>query len=134
MSPPTRGFAKAEFGARTQRAQAKMAEKGLAALLLTTEPEVRYYTGFLTRFWESPTRPWFVVVPPIGDPIAVIPSIGAHLMGHTWIKDIRTWQAPDYDDDGIKLLAQTLREVTPLRGKIGLADEMESHVQMPLAS
>ncbi len=134
MSPPIRGFAKAEFAARTQRAQAKMAENGLAALLLTTEPEVRYYTGFLTRFWESPTRPWFVVVPPVGDPIAVIPSIGAHLMGQTWITDIRTWQAPDYDDDGISLLAQTLRGVTPLGGKIGLADEMESHVHMPLAS
>jgi Xaa-Pro aminopeptidase len=134
MSPPTRGFATAEFAARTQRAQAKMAEKGLAALLLTTEPEVRYYTGFLTRFWESPTRPWFVVIPPLGDPIAVIPSIGAHLMGQTWIKDIRTWQAPDYDDDGISLLAQTLREITPLSGNIALADEMESHVHMPLAS
>ena len=51
MTPPIRGFAKSEFGARTQRAQAKMAKKGLTALLLTTEPEVRYYTGFLTRLW-----------------------------------------------------------------------------------
>ena len=134
MSSPVRGFSKTEFFMRTQLAQIKMAEKGLAALLLTTEPEVRYYTGFLTRFWESPTRPWFVVVPAIGDPIAVIPSIGAHLMGQTWIKDIRTWQAPDYDNDGITLLGQTLREVTPSNGKIGLADEMESHVHMPLAS
>ncbi|MFQ3182976.1 MAG: Xaa-Pro aminopeptidase [Octadecabacter sp.] len=134
MLAPIRGFARAEFFMRTQLAQIKMAEKGLAALLLTTEPEVRYYTGFLTRFWESPTRPWFVVVPAIGDPIAVIPSIGAHLMGQTWIKDIRTWQAPNYDNDGITLLGQTLREVTPANGKIGLADEMESHVHMPLAS
>ncbi|MDE0969170.1 MAG: Xaa-Pro peptidase family protein [Octadecabacter sp.] len=134
MLAPVRGFAKAEYYMRTQLAQTKMAKRGLSALLLTTEPEVRYYTGFLTRFWESPTRPWFVVVPAIGAPIAIIPSIGAHLMGQTWIKDIRTWQAPDYDNDGITLLAQTLREVTPSNGKIGLADEMESHVHMPLAS
>lgn len=134
MSPPIRGFATAEFTMRTLHAQAKMAHKGLAALLLTTEPEVRYYTGFLTRFWESPTRPWFIVIPAVGDPIAVIPSIGAHLMGQTWITDIRTWQAPDYDDDGIGLLAQTLRDITPSNGKIGIAHEMESHVRMPLAS
>lgn len=129
-----RGFPEAEFRARTRRAQTLMAEAGLAALLLTTEPEVRYYTGFLTRFWESPTRPWFVVVPVSGDPIAVIPSIGAHLMGQTWIADSRTWAAPDYDDDGVRLLAATLCEVTPGGARIGIADQMESHLRMPLAS
>ena len=41
---------------------------------------------------------WF---PLEGQPIAVIPSIGAHLMGQTWVNDIRTWQAPDYHDDGV---------------------------------
>ncbi|GAB5446544.1 M24 family metallopeptidase [Gymnodinialimonas sp.] len=132
MTPP-RGFPDTEFRARVARAQGLMANVGLGALLLTTEPEVRYYTGFLTRFWESPTRPWFVVLPAAGDPIAVIPSIGAHLMGQTWIDDIRTWQAPDYDDDGIGLLAETLREVTPSDAKIGVADQMESPLRMPLA-
>lgn len=130
---PERGFPNEEFAHRTSAAQDMMARFGLSALLLTTEPEVRYYTGFLTRFWESPTRSWFVVIPASGDPIAVIPSIGAHLMGHTWISDIRTWQAPDYTDDGISLLAQTLREITPKDGKIGIADQMESHVRMPLS-
>ena len=71
------GFRDAEFRARCARAQELMDQAGLAALLLTTEPEIRYYTGFLTRFWESPTRPWFVVLPAKGAPIAVIPSIGA---------------------------------------------------------
>jgi len=44
-----------------------MARHGLGALLLTTEPEVRYFSGFLTRFWESPTRPWFLLVPAEGN-------------------------------------------------------------------
>ncbi len=132
MTPP-RGFPEAEFRARVLRAQALMAEAGLSALLLTTEPEVRYYTGFLTRFWESPTRPWFVVVPSEGDPIAVIPSIGAHLMGQSWITDIRTWAAPDYTDDGVGLLADCLVQAVPQDGAIGLADRMESHLRMPLA-
>jgi len=72
-------FSNDEFAGRTKRAQDAMARAGLAALLLTTEPEVRYFSGFLTRFWESPTRPWFVVVPSRGKPIAVIPAIGAPL-------------------------------------------------------
>lgn len=133
MTPPPRGFPVAEFQQRTRAAQALMAEQGLAAVLLTTEPEVRYYTGFLTRFWESPTRPWFVIVPASGDPIAVIPSIGAHLMGQSWITDIRTWASPDYADDGIGLLVDTLTETVPVDGRIGISDQMESHVRMPLA-
>ncbi|MBY5935241.1 Xaa-Pro peptidase family protein [Tateyamaria omphalii] len=133
MTAPARGFPEAEFERRTRNAQALMAEAGLSALLLTTEPEIRYYTGFLTRFWESPTRPWYVVLPATGQPIAVIPSIGAHLMRQTWITDLRTWQAPDYSDDGVGLLSDTLREVTLMGGVIGLADGMESHVRMPRA-
>ena len=133
MTPPPRGFSVEEFQRRTQAAQALMAQEDLAALLLTTEPEIRYYTGFLTRFWESPTRPWFVIIPADGTPIAVIPSIGAHLMGQSWVSDIRTWSAPDYDDDGIGLLLAALSEVTPKDGRIGIADQMESHVRMPLS-
>jgi Xaa-Pro aminopeptidase len=127
-----RGFPIGEFETRVARAQQRMAEAGLAALLLTREPEIRYYTGFLTRFWESPTRPWFVVLPASGAPIAVIPAIGAHLMGQTWVADIRTWAAPDYADDGIGLLAETLREVVPECAQIGVAQHLESHLHMPL--
>lgn len=118
-----------EHKARLTRAQARMDAAGLDALLLTTEPEVRYFSGFLTRFWQSPTRPWFLVVPAKGDPIAVVPSIGAALMARTWITDIRTWDAPAPEDDGVSLLAQCLREQGP---RIGLASGPESHLRMPL--
>ncbi|GAA6160906.1 aminopeptidase PapA [Ruegeria sp. HU-ET01832] len=128
-----RGFDTAEFTARLQRAQKMMAQADLSALLLTTEPEIRYFTGYLTRFWESPTRPWFLVVPVSGKPIAVIPSIGAALMGQTWIDDIRTWSSPDLLDDGVSLLAETLIEVTPTDATIGLPDGHETHVRMPMA-
>ena len=128
-----RGFAPKEFQARTQRAQTLMGAAGLSALLLTTEPEVRYFTGYLTRFWESPTRPWFLIVPASGKPIAVIPSIGADLMGQTWIDDIRTWSAPDLHDDGVSLLADALTELVPKGGAIGMPDGHETHVRMPLA-
>src|SRR6056297_3386668 len=133
MTDALRGFAAEEYQARLDRAQAAMAAEGLAALLLTTEPEIRYFTGFLTRFWESPTRPWFLVVPASGGPVAVIPAIGAHLMSQCRIDDIRTWSAPDYDDDGVSLLADTLSELVPADGRIGLPDQIETHLRMPLA-
>ena len=127
---PTRGFAEGEYRARVARAQSKMQAQGLAALLLTTEPELRYFTGFLTRFWESPSRPWFLVLPAQGDPVAVIPAIGAALMATTWIDDIRTWAAPDLRDDGVSLLAEALCDIG---GPVGVPSHMETHLRMPLA-
>jgi Xaa-Pro aminopeptidase len=124
-----RGFPRSEFEARLERAQRMMQDAGLGALLLTTEPEIRWFTGFLTQFWQSPTRPWFLVVPARGKPVAVIPAIGAECMGRTWIDDIRTWAAPDPADDGVSLLAGALREAgRPLGVPMG----PETHLRMPL--
>ena len=134
---PERGFPESEFRARAARAQAMMAERGLDALLVCTEPEVRYLTGFHTPFWQSPTRPWFVILPAEGRPVAVIPGIGASAMATTWVTDIRTWPAPRPTDDGLALLVDTLAELTggvdstPTR--IGLPMGHETHVRMPLA-
>lgn len=130
---PDRGFPVAEFETRLARAQARMAEHGLDAMLLTREAEFRYFTGYLTRFWESPTRPWFLVLPARGKPIAVIPGIGAALMRKTWVEDIRTWSAPDPEDDGVSLLADTLAAVTPEKGSIAIPDGHETSLRMPLA-
>lgn len=116
-----------EFRARVARAQAGMEAAGLGALLLTTEPEFRYFSGFLTRFWESPSREWFLVIPASGEPVAVIPEIGAPLMARTWLRDIRTWPAPA--GDGVPLLADALRAAG---GPVGVPSGPESHLRMPL--
>jgi len=109
-----------------------MADRGLGALLLTTEPEVRYFTGYLTQFWQSPTRPWFLIIPKSGKPVAVIPTIGAECMGRTWIEDIRTWASPQPNDEGVSLLAETLRELLGEAGRLGLPMGPETHLRMPL--
>lgn len=128
---PERGFPVTEYEARTDRAQRLMAEAGMAALLLTTEPEVRYFSGFFTPFWQSPTRPWFLVVPARGKPVAIIPEIGAARMAGTWIEDIRTWPAPRPEDDGIGDLVILLGQLGRAGGAIGLPMGHETHVRMP---
>jgi Xaa-Pro aminopeptidase len=130
---PERGFPRGELERRVERAQARMGEAGIDALLLTTEPEFRYFTGFLTQFWQSPTRPWFLVLPRAGRPVAVIPAIGAALMGRTWIDDVRTWPSPQPADEGVSLLAQALRDVGAGTGRIGLPMGPETMLRMPLA-
>ena len=134
-----RGFPNEEFEKRVDRAQRMLHEEGISALLVCTEPEVRYLTGFHTPFWQSPTRPWFVILPRSGKPVAVIPSIGEASMSETWIDDIRTWSSPNPSDEGVSLLAETLREIldTPSEIsneslKIGLPMGNETHLRMPL--
>lgn len=126
-------FPASEYRARVTALQARMAVQGLTALLLTSPADVFYTTGFLTRFWESPARPWFIVVPSQGDPIAVIPAIGAALMRRTWIPRIETWDAPDPRDDGVSLLAGVLGDIVPERGAIGVPMGLETHLRMPVA-
>ncbi len=122
-------FQVAEYEARVSRAQQAMRQQNMQALLFTTEAEVRYFSGFRTQFWESPTRPWFLIVPADGKPIAVVPEIGAALMGETWIDDIRTWSSPAPHDDGISPVADILQGLST----VGVPMGRESQLRMPLA-
>lgn len=131
--PPPRGFSTAEFARRAAATQAMMEEDGLDCLLFTSEPEVRYFSGFHTPFWQSPTRPWFLLLPAAGKPIAVIPRIGEPLMRRTWVDDIRTWQAPSPADDGVSLLIEILHPVARRGGKLGVMKGPETALRMPLA-
>jgi len=126
-----RGFELSEFETRTSRAQEMMHEHQLDAIFLTTEPNIRYFSGFFTQFWESPTRPWFLIVPAAGKPIAVIPEIGGSGMAGTWIDDIRTWASPNPDDDGISLVADLLNGLPRRYGRVGATLGIESCLRMP---
>ena len=128
---PERGFPQIEFEQRLEKAQRLMSEKDLDVVFFCTEAEVRYFTGFLTQFWQSPTRPWFLCLPREGNPVAVIPEIGADCMERTWIEDIRTWSSPHPDDDGISLLQETLEELSGGSKKNGLPMGSESTLRMP---
>ncbi|MGI9310879.1 MAG: M24 family metallopeptidase [bacterium] len=130
-SSPPRGFPQDEFAARTEVLQRAMHRHRLDAVLLTTEPNVRYFSGFFTQFWESPTRPWFLLVPARGKPTAVIPEIGRSGMERTWIDDIRAWPSPRPCDDGVSLLIDCCTRLPRRFGRIGMTLGAESVVRMP---
>jgi len=129
--PPVRGFSLSEFEQRTLTVQRQMQAQKLDAILLTTEPNVRYFSGFFSQFWLSPTRPWFLLIPLEGKPVAVIPTIGVVGMQDTWIDDIRSWSSPQPDDDGISLLTSTIKELPKRFGRIGASLGPESYLRMP---
>ena len=132
MQIPARGFPESEFEARTSAMQETMHAGKIDAVLLTTEPNVRYFSGFLTQFWQSPTRPWFLIVPARGKPVAVIPEVGVSGMARTWVEDIRSWASPCPEDDGISLLIDFFKNLPRKHGRIGMTLGAESTIRMPI--
>jgi len=128
----TRGETEEELSSRVGRLQARMREEGLDALLLTAEANVRYVTGYHSPFWQSPTRPWFVVLPASSRAIAVVPTIGFDAFSRAYTGEVITWPAPRPHDEGITELMQAFGKVRKITGKIGAELSSEMVVRMPL--
>ena len=128
-----KGFADEEFENRTLRAQEIMHEYELDGMLLTTPQNIRYFTGYDSQFWESPTRPWFVIVPLSGKPIAIVPEIGESEFKKTWLDEIKTWPSPRPEDEGVSLLKSNLENVKKTFGQIGLELGSEMALRMPIS-
>ena len=129
---PERGFAKEEFEQRLIRAQKIMKSYKLDGLLLTSPQNIRYFTGYDSQFWESPTRPWFVVVPSSGKPIGIVPEISESEFKKTWLDDIKSWPSPRPDDEGISLVKSTLDDLQKIYGQIGAEFGKEMAIRMPV--
>ena len=130
--PPPRGFPVAEFEARLQRAQVLMRDRELDALVVSMPQNFRYFSGFDSQFWESPTRPFFLVLPRDGSLIAAVPSIAGPGMETTWVRDVRTWPAPRPEDDGVSLLESILCALPTRFGRVGWEMGRESIIRMPI--
>ena len=68
MNIPKRGFETAEYENRLGKIQKLMFDAKMDAILLTTQVDIEYYTGFKSQFFQSPTRPWYVLIPSTGKP------------------------------------------------------------------
>jgi Xaa-Pro aminopeptidase len=121
-------FPRAEYEARLEAANRAMHINNLDAILLASEAEIRYFTGFRTQFWQSPTRPWFVILRRDQTPLAIIPEIGAELMARADVAEIEAWPAPRPHDDGLSLLKDRLANCQ----RLGVLMGHETTFRMPL--
>jgi Xaa-Pro aminopeptidase len=127
-----RGFGKAEYEERIKKARQLMHENKLEMLLVTSPQNFRYFTGLDSYFWESPTRPWFLLLSLNHDPVAIIPSIGVTSLKKTWIQNIKTWQSPNPDDEGVTVLKDTILSIQSNKCMVGCEMGLESHLRMSI--
>ena len=127
-----RGFGNAEYEERVKKARQLMQENKLEMLLVTSPQNFRYFTGLDSYFWERPTRPWFLLLSLNHDPVAIIPSIGVTSLKKTWIHNIKTWQSPNPDDEGVTMLQDTILSIQSNKCAVGCEMGLESHLRMSI--
>ena len=125
-------FTRGEFEARVERARALMTEQRLDGLMVTSEPNLEYLSGFMTQFaWSSPTRPWYFILPREGDAVAVIPEIGLTNWTETsWCGNVLSWPSPTPDNEGLDLLSSAIGAITRRFGRFGVELGPETRLGM----
>jgi len=125
-------FTEAEFAARIERARMLMTEAELDGIMVTSEPNLEYLSGFVTQFaWASPTRPWYFVLPREGDAVAVIPEIGlTNWLETSWCRKVMTWPSPTPENEGLDLLGAAIAAVKKRFGRFGLELGPETRLGM----
>ena len=125
-----KGFDIKEYKERVAKATQLMTQKNLDILLITSPQNFRYFTGLNSYFWESPTRPWFLLLSINNDPLAIVPSIGKTALQNTWIKNIQTWQSPNPNDEGISSLQDAILSINEKGCSIGCELGKESYLRI----
>ena len=138
MSPPKRRpepgkFTRREFERRAERACKLMSREGLDGLLVTSETNVEYLSGFTTQFaWNTPARPWYFLLRRNGHGVAVIPEIGlSNWQATSWVDEILTWPSPRPENEGLDLLTKAITGIRRRFGRLGVELGAESRLGMP---
>lgn len=126
QDPEYAPFPTSEYIARYQKAQALMDERGIDALVLTSEENVVYFSGFQTIEWGA-ERPKVVIVPRAKNqqPILTFPSLmGDIASACSWIENILPWGAwgaiKGAPSDAVVAVQQAIYDLGLGHGRIGM--------------
>lgn len=107
---------------RVTEARSWMAENGTACVVVASDENIAYYTGF-RRTFLSPLH-WFQAAVIGREQVTfVIPDHNHNTVANLgWVSDLRCWGGPDPSVEGnpIKVLLGVVREMTPNGGRVGV--------------
>jgi Xaa-Pro dipeptidase len=112
-------FPRAEYEARHATVSARMRERGIDALLVTSKENVIYFSGIQTIEWISKHRPMGLLIPQAPrKPLLVIPETLVAVAKETsWVTEVRPW-------GGVRIVGAPADPVTALASavdELGLA-------------
>jgi Xaa-Pro aminopeptidase len=126
-------FDDGEFENRIEAARRVMRGLEIDAILVSSEANFRYMTGYILQAPVQIARPRFFVLPIVGEPCAIVPKTNVDGMRRTtWVKDIRSWVAPNPQDDGVSLIAEAMRTAGRKFGRMGAELGQEARLGMPV--
>ena len=128
-------FSLAEYETRLDRLRSKMRNSKLDAVLLNSEANLEYFSGFTSPFpWNSPSRALHVLLPLESDPVAVVPELLDNAWRNTsWIKTTITWPSPRPIDEGLTEIGKAWRSFRRRFGRLGAEMGPESRIGMTVA-
>lgn len=126
-------FTRREFERRVERSCALMTREKLDGILVTSETNVEYLSGFTTQFaWNTPARPWYFVLRRNGRGLGIIPEIGlSNWTSTSWVDEVLTWPSPRPENEGLDLLAKAISTGRRRFGRLGVELGAESRLGMP---
>jgi Xaa-Pro aminopeptidase len=126
-------FTKREFERRVERACELMTRERLDAVLVTSETNVEYLSGFTTQFaWNTPARPWYFLLRRNGRGTAIIPEIGlSNWKTTSWVDDVLAWPSPRPENEGLDLVTKAVTGTRRRFGRLGVELGAESRLGMP---
>jgi Xaa-Pro aminopeptidase len=113
-----------EYQARYCKAQSKMEEEGIDALLLSLGIHLRYLTGFRSPFWgDAPGLPLALIPKDSNhEPVLILSRYNEYTSDSSWIEDIRFVHSdrPAPFNDPLVLAEDTLKSWELSEGVIGM--------------
>jgi Xaa-Pro aminopeptidase len=126
-------FTHREFEGRVERACRLMTREKLDGVLVTSETNVEYLSGFTTQFaWNTPARPWYFLLRRNGRGVGVIPEIGlSNWQTTSWVDEVLTWPSPRPENEGLDLVERVVAGTRQRFGRLGVELGAESRLGMP---
>jgi Xaa-Pro aminopeptidase len=132
MKPAVGHFTLREFEQRAEKARRLMTKHKLDAMLVSSEPNIEYLSNFMCQFpWTSSSRPWYFLMPRVGEPAGIIPGGGyTNWLATSWVERVVTWDSPRPKDEGLTEIVAELRRARRRYGRLGIEMGPESRIGM----
>jgi len=113
-------FPSEEYEGRMARLRGLMEAEGLDAVLLTTDTNIRYFTGHATHRWMHKFTALFALLPLKSGPVLIAPPLEAGQCAlDSWVEDVRVY-AGGRNRAGVGTITEVVRELGLEQGRVGM--------------